>query len=55
MSDREKSGLRSTTRNFKNPILEQVYIVGSLGNMLTWGDQPILKPMDEVADIHAIA
>jgi hypothetical protein len=34
--------------------LEQIYTVGSLGNMLTWGDQKIPKPMDEVADIQAI-
>jgi len=35
--------------------LEQIYTIGSLGNMLTWGDQQIPEPVDEVADIHAIA
>jgi hypothetical protein len=35
--------------------LEQIYIVGSLGNMLTWGDQQIPEPMDEVSYIHAIS
>ena len=35
--------------------LEQIYTIGSLGNMLTWGDHQILKPVDEVTDIHAIA
>jgi hypothetical protein len=39
----------------QEPSLEQIYTIGSLGNMLTWGDQQIPKPMDEVADIHAIA
>jgi hypothetical protein len=38
----------------QEPNLEQVYTNGILGNTLTWGDQPIPKPMDEVADIHAI-
>jgi hypothetical protein len=38
----------------KEPDLEQIYTIESLGNMLTWGDQKILEPMDEVADIHAI-
>jgi hypothetical protein len=55
MSDRHKVDLRSTTRKFREPNLEQVYTNGSLGNTLTWGDQQIPKPMDEVADIHAIA
>jgi hypothetical protein len=39
----------------QEPSLEQIYTIGSLGNMLTWGDQQILEPVDEVADIHAIA
>jgi hypothetical protein len=39
----------------QEPSLEQVYTIGSLGNTLTWGDQQIPEPMDEVADIHAIA
>jgi hypothetical protein len=39
----------------QDPSLEQVYTIGSLGNTLTWGDQQIPEPMDEVADIHAIA
>jgi hypothetical protein len=37
------------------PDLEQVYTIRSLGNKLTWGDQQIPEPVDEVADIHAIA
>jgi hypothetical protein len=39
----------------QEPSLEQIYTIKSLGNMLTWGDQQIPKPLDEVADIHAIA
>jgi hypothetical protein len=39
----------------QEPSLEQIYTIESLGNMLTWGDQQIPEPMDEVADIHAIA
>jgi hypothetical protein len=39
----------------QEPILEQIYIVGSLGNMLTWGDQQIVEPVDEVVDIQAIS
>jgi hypothetical protein len=35
--------------------LEQIYTIGSLGNMLTRGDQQIPEPMDEFVDIHAIA
>jgi hypothetical protein len=38
----------------QEPSLEQIYTIRSLGNMLTWGDQQILEPMDEVADIHVI-
>jgi hypothetical protein len=26
-----------------------------MGNMLAWGDQPILEPLDEVDDIESIA
>jgi hypothetical protein len=54
-SDRQKSGLQSTMRKFKNPTLNK-YIPPdeSLGNMLTWGDKLISKPMDEVDNIHAI-
>jgi hypothetical protein len=38
----------------QEPSLEQIYTIGSLGNMLTWGDQQIPEPVDEVVDIHAI-
>jgi hypothetical protein len=38
----------------QEPSLEQIYIIGSLRNMLTWGDQQIPEPVDEVVDIHAI-
>jgi hypothetical protein len=39
----------------QEPILEQIYTIGSLGNMLTWGGHQILEPVDEFADIHFIA
>jgi hypothetical protein len=31
-----------------------VHIVRSLGNTLTWGEQQIPEPIDEVVDIQAI-
>ena len=39
----------------QEPSLEQIYTIGSLGNMLTWGDQQNPEPVDEFVDIHAIA
>jgi hypothetical protein len=38
----------------QEPSLEQIYTIGSLGNTLTWGEQQILEPIDEVSDIQAI-
>jgi hypothetical protein len=43
------------TKEVREPSLEQIYTIESLGNMLTWGDQQIPKPVDEVADIQAIS
>jgi hypothetical protein len=34
--------------------IEQVYTIENLSNTLTWGDQQILEPVEEVSDIHAI-
>jgi hypothetical protein len=45
----------NTQEEVQEPSLEQIYTVGSLGNMLTWGDQQIPEPVDEVADIQAIS
>jgi hypothetical protein len=39
----------------QEPILEQIHTAESLGDTLTWGEQQIPKPIDEVADIQAIA
>jgi hypothetical protein len=39
----------------QEPNLEHIYTVGSLGNMLTCGEQKIPEPMDEVIDIQDIA
>jgi hypothetical protein len=39
---------------FQELGLEQIYTIRSLGNILTWGDQQIPEPMDEVINIHAI-
>ena len=38
----------------QDPNLEQVYTIRSFKNTLTSGDQYIPKPVDEVADMHAI-
>jgi hypothetical protein len=35
--------------------MEHLYMVGSLGNTLSWGDQQIPEPVDEVADIQEIS
>jgi hypothetical protein len=35
--------------------MEHLYMTGSLGNILSWGDQQILEPVDEVVDIHDIS
>jgi hypothetical protein len=43
------------TEEVQEPSLEQIYTIGSLGNMLTWGDQQIPEPVDEVTDIQAIS
>jgi hypothetical protein len=42
-------------KEVQEPILEQIHTVGSLGNTLTWGEQQIPEPVDEVTDIQAIA
>jgi hypothetical protein len=39
----------------QEPILEQIHTTWSLGNTLTRGEQQIPEPIDEVADIQAIA
>jgi hypothetical protein len=36
-------------------VLEHFHTPGSLGNSLSWGDQPIPEPVDEVVDVQAIA
>jgi hypothetical protein len=35
-------------------VLEHFHTPGSLGNSLSWGDQPIPEPVDEVVDVQAI-
>jgi hypothetical protein len=44
-----------TTDKGKEPVLEQFHTLGSLGNILSWGDQHIPELVDEVVDVHAIA
>jgi hypothetical protein len=44
-----------TTDKGKEPTLEHFHTPGSLGNILSWGDQQILEPIDEVVDVQAIA
>jgi hypothetical protein len=43
------------SKEVRESNLEQIYTTGSLGNKLTWGDQQIPEPVDEVADIYAIS
>jgi hypothetical protein len=40
--------LSEHTEEVQEPSLEQIYTIGSLGNMLTWGEQQIPEPVDEV-------
>jgi hypothetical protein len=44
----------SPVKEVQEPVLEKMYMAGSLGNILTWGDQKIPDPIDEVADIQVI-
>jgi hypothetical protein len=37
------------------PVLEKIHTTGSLGNTLTWGEQQIPEPIDEVVDIQVIS
>jgi len=37
------------------PIIEHLYTARSLGNTLSWGDQKILEPVDEVVNIQEIS
>jgi hypothetical protein len=45
----------SPVKEVQESVLEKIYMAGSLGNTLTWGDQQILEPMDEVVDIQVIS
>jgi hypothetical protein len=38
----------------KEPTLENLHTPGSLGNSLSWGDQPIPESVDEVDDVQTI-
>jgi hypothetical protein len=44
-----------TMEKGKEPTMEHFYTSGSLGNTLSWGDQQILEPVDEVVDVQAIS
>jgi hypothetical protein len=35
--------------------MEHLYMERILGNTLSWGDQPILEPVDEVINIQEIS
>jgi hypothetical protein len=39
----------------KEHVMEHFYTSGSLGNILSWGDQQILEPIDEVFDVQDIS
>jgi hypothetical protein len=47
--------LSGHTKEVQEPILEQIYTIGSLKNMLTWGEHKIPEPVDEVANIQAFS
>jgi hypothetical protein len=51
----EEVGPSEQNKEVQESDLEQIYTTDSLGNMLTWGDQQIPEPVDEVADIYAIS
>jgi len=55
--DEQQVDSRPTRHSEKvwDPILEQVYTTEILGNTLTWGDQQIPDPVDEVTNIHVIS
>jgi hypothetical protein len=55
MRNNQRSRPSEHMKEVQEPSLEHIYTVGSLGNMLTWGDQQIPEPMDEVVDIQAIS
>jgi hypothetical protein len=42
-------------KEVQEPVLEQIHTTGSLGNTLTWEEQQILEPIDQVTNIHGIA
>jgi hypothetical protein len=41
-------------KEVQEPVLEQIHIAENLGNTLTWGEQQIPEPVDEVINIHVI-
>jgi hypothetical protein len=52
---KEGSSQVPTMEKGKEPAMEHFYTVGSLGSTLSWGDQQILEPVDEVVDVQAIS
>jgi hypothetical protein len=51
----QEVGPSGHTEEMQEPNLEQIYTVGSQENTLTWGEQSILEPIDEVVNIQSIA
>jgi hypothetical protein len=45
----------SPAKELREPYMEHLYTMGSLGNTLLWGDQQILELVDEIVDIQVIA
>jgi hypothetical protein len=48
----EEGGQVPTLGRDREPTMEHLYTAGSLGNTLSWGDQQIPEPVDEVTDIQ---
>jgi hypothetical protein len=46
--DKDSLGKEKT----QDPISEHFYTLGSVSNILSWGDHPIPQPVEEVADLE---
>jgi hypothetical protein len=42
-------------KELREPAMEHLYTTGILGNTLSWGDQQIPEPVDEIVDIQEIS
>jgi hypothetical protein len=47
--------MKQANNKGKEPKMEKFYIPGSLENVLSWGDRPILYPLEVVVDSYTIS